>query len=112
VRRAVRIGPTGTAGIAVTQIVAADRTADDRWPAAVAGCEEVHLDRPRHARTGGLTALEGGRERGAWDLMEHDGGGIELVVVNPTFIRRAHPDAEALPGQSAESLRGLVETND
>jgi nucleoside-diphosphate-sugar epimerase len=25
-------------------------------------------------------------ERAAWDLMEHDGGGTELVVVNPTFI--------------------------
>ncbi|MFL4908104.1 NAD-dependent epimerase/dehydratase family protein [Streptomyces sp. MMS24-I2-30] len=25
-------------------------------------------------------------ERAAWDLMERDGGGTELVVVNPTFI--------------------------
>ncbi len=25
-------------------------------------------------------------ERAAWDLMEQDGGGTELVVVNPTFI--------------------------
>jgi len=25
-------------------------------------------------------------ERAAWDLMRHDGGGTELVVVNPTFI--------------------------
>jgi nucleoside-diphosphate-sugar epimerase len=25
-------------------------------------------------------------ERAAWDLMEHDGGGTELVAVNPTFI--------------------------
>jgi nucleoside-diphosphate-sugar epimerase len=25
-------------------------------------------------------------ERAAWDLMEHDGGGTELVVINPTFI--------------------------
>jgi len=25
-------------------------------------------------------------ERAAWDLMEHDGGKTELVVVNPTFI--------------------------
>jgi nucleoside-diphosphate-sugar epimerase len=25
-------------------------------------------------------------ERAAWDLMNHDGGGTELVVVNPTFI--------------------------
>jgi nucleoside-diphosphate-sugar epimerase len=25
-------------------------------------------------------------ERAAWDLMKHDGGGTELVVVNPTFI--------------------------
>src|ERR1700735_2874397 len=25
-------------------------------------------------------------ERAAWDLMEHDGGDTELVVVNPTFI--------------------------
>jgi nucleoside-diphosphate-sugar epimerase len=25
-------------------------------------------------------------ERAAWDLMEHDGGSTELVVVNPTFI--------------------------
>ncbi|MEU6429384.1 NAD-dependent epimerase/dehydratase family protein [Microbispora sp. NPDC046973] len=25
-------------------------------------------------------------ERAAWDLMKRDGGGTELVVVNPTFI--------------------------
>jgi len=25
-------------------------------------------------------------ERAAWDLMEHDGGDTELVVINPTFI--------------------------
>jgi nucleoside-diphosphate-sugar epimerase len=25
-------------------------------------------------------------ERAAWDLIEHDGGGTELVTVNPTFI--------------------------
>ncbi|GAA0965574.1 aldehyde reductase [Acrocarpospora macrocephala] len=38
-RAAVRRGGADDAGL---QIVAADLTADDGWPAAVAGCEEVH----------------------------------------------------------------------
>jgi nucleoside-diphosphate-sugar epimerase len=39
VRVAVRRGGADDAGL---EIVAANLTADDGWPAALAGCEEVH----------------------------------------------------------------------
>jgi nucleoside-diphosphate-sugar epimerase len=38
-RKAVRRGDADDAGL---EVVAADLTADDGWPAAVAGCDEVH----------------------------------------------------------------------
>jgi nucleoside-diphosphate-sugar epimerase len=145
-RAAVRRGDADDAGL---EIVTADLTADDGWPKAMAGVEEVHHvatpfpavqpDNPDEliagAREGTLRVLRAARdtgarrvvltssfaaigytpkpgaefteddwtdpdtpglapyprsktiaERAAWDLMERDGGGTELVVVNPTFI--------------------------
>ncbi|MEU1302897.1 NAD-dependent epimerase/dehydratase family protein [Streptomyces shenzhenensis] len=145
-RAAVRRGGADDTGL---ECVVADLTADDGWPAAVAGCKEVHhvaspipFAEPEDpdelivpARDGTLRVLRAARdagarrtvltssfaavgyspkpgsefteadwtdpdtpglapyprskaiaERAAWDLMEHDGGDTELVVVNPTFI--------------------------
>ncbi|MFJ8605001.1 NAD-dependent epimerase/dehydratase family protein [Streptomyces shenzhenensis] len=145
-RAAVRRGGADDTGL---ECVVADLTADDGWPAAAAGCAEVHhvasplpFAEPEDpdelivpARDGTLRVLRAARdagarrtvltssfaavgyspkpgsefteadwtdpdtpglaayprskaiaERAAWDLMEHDGGDTELVVVNPTFI--------------------------
>ncbi|MEO3873414.1 NAD-dependent epimerase/dehydratase family protein [Nonomuraea sp. B12E4] len=145
-RAAVRRGRADDAGL---EVVAAHLTSDEGWPAAVAGCEEVHhvaspfpVLQPEDpdelivpAREGTLRVLRAARaagarrvvltssfaaigytpkpgaefteadwtdpdtpglepyprskaiaERAAWDLMGRDGGGTELVVVNPTFI--------------------------
>jgi len=75
-RAAVRRGDADDAGL---EIVAADLTADDGWPAAVAGCEEIHhvaspipsvqpedpdeLIAP--AREGALRVLRAARDAGA-----------------------------------------------
>lgn len=146
VRAAVRRGGADDGGL---EVVAADLMSDDGWPAAVAGCEEVHhvaspfpTGQPEDpdelivpARAGTLRVLRAARdagarrvvltssfaavgytpkpgaefteddwtdpdtpglapyprskaiaERAAWELMRRDGGGTELVVVNPTFI--------------------------
>ncbi|GAB3426621.1 Rossmann-fold NAD(P)-binding domain-containing protein [Flindersiella endophytica] len=146
IRAAVRRGGADPAGL---EVVAADLLADDGWPEAVDGCEEVHhvaspipFTQPEDpddlivpAREGTLRVLRAARaagarrvvltssfaavgytpkpgaefteddwtdpdtpglapyprskaiaERAAWELMRRDGGGTELVVVNPTFI--------------------------
>lgn len=146
IRAAVRRGGADDAGL---EIVVADFMSDDGWPAAMAGCEEVHHvaspipaaqpDDPDElvipAREGTVRVLRAARdagarrvvltssftaigytpkpgaefteddwtdpdtpglapyplskvvaERAAWDLMKHEGGDTELVVVNPTFI--------------------------
>jgi nucleoside-diphosphate-sugar epimerase len=145
-RAAVRRGGADDQGL---QVVSADLTIDDGWPAAMAGCEEVHhvaspipVVQPEDpddlivpAREGTVRVLRAARdagvrrvvltssfaavgytpkpgaeyteadwtdpdtpglapyprskviaERAAWDVMEHEGGPTELVVVNPTFI--------------------------
>jgi nucleoside-diphosphate-sugar epimerase len=145
-RAAVRRGDADDAGL---EIVTADLTEDEGWPAALAGCAEVyHVASPipavqpedpdeliRPAREGALRVIRAARDAGArrvvltssfaaigytpkpssefteadwtdpdtpglapyprsktiaelaaWDLVERDGGGIELAVVNPTFI--------------------------
>ena len=75
-RAAVRRGEADDAGL---EIVAADLTADDAWPAAVAGCDEVHHvaspipavqpDNPDElivpARDGTLRVLRAARDAGA-----------------------------------------------
>lgn len=145
-RAAIRRGGADDTGL---ELVAADLSADDGWPSAVAGVEEVHhvaspipVVQPADpddlivpARDGTLRVLRAARdagvrrvvltssfaavgytpkpvaefteddwtdpdtpglapyprskaiaERAAWDLMAHDGGHTELVVVNPTAI--------------------------
>lgn len=144
VRAAVRRGDADDAGL---EVVAAGLTADDGWPAALAGCAEVyHVASPMihptdpdealiPARDGTIRMLRAARdagarrvvltssfaavgytpkpsaeyteddwtdpdtpglppyprskaiaERAAWDFIENEGGGTELVVINPTFI--------------------------
>lgn len=75
-RAAVRRGDADDAGL---EIVAADLTADDGWPAAMAGCEEVHhvaspipAAQPENpdelivpAREGTLRVLRAARDAGA-----------------------------------------------
>ncbi|WP_431907625.1 NAD-dependent epimerase/dehydratase family protein [Nonomuraea jabiensis] len=75
-RAAVRRGDADDAGL---EIVPADLTADDGWPAAVAGCEEVHhvaspipVAQPENpddlivpAREGTLRVLRAARDAGA-----------------------------------------------
>lgn len=46
-------------------------------------------------------------ERAAWDLMEHDGGETELVVVNPTFI--LGPTLTTRLGSSMSGLKAMLE---
>ncbi|MGP2438815.1 NAD-dependent epimerase/dehydratase family protein [Streptomyces sp. JW3] len=145
-RAAVRRGGADDAGL---EVVAADLMSDAGWPAALAGCAEVHhvaspipATQPKDpdelivpAREGVLRVLRAARdagarrtvltssfaaigyspkpapdyteddwtdpdtpglapyprskaiaERAAWDLMAREGGDLELVVVNPTFI--------------------------
>ncbi|GGS50709.1 NAD-dependent epimerase/dehydratase family protein [Streptomyces griseoviridis] len=145
-RAAVRRGGADDGGL---EVVAADLMSDDGWPAALAGCDEVHhvaspipVRQPKDpdelivpAREGVLRVLRAARdadarrtvltssfaavgyspkpdaeyteddwtdpgtpglapyprskaiaERAAWDLMEREGGDLELVTVNPTFI--------------------------
>jgi nucleoside-diphosphate-sugar epimerase len=144
VRAAVRRGQADDAGL---EVVTATLLADEGWPAAAAGCAEVHhvaspmilSNDPDEvivpAREGTLRALRAARdagarrvvltssfaavgytpkpggeyteadwtdpdtpglaayprskaiaERAAWDFIEREGGGTELVAVNPTFI--------------------------
>jgi dihydroflavonol-4-reductase len=143
-REAVRWGGADDAGL---EVVVADLTADDGWPAATAGCAGVHhvaspMIQPKNpdevivpARDGTIRVLRAARdagarrvvltssfaavgytpkpirdyteadwtdpdtpglhpyprskaiaERAAWDFIEHEGAGTELVAVNPTFI--------------------------
>jgi nucleoside-diphosphate-sugar epimerase len=144
VRTAVRRGGADDAGL---ELVAAELTADDGWPAALQGCAEVyHVASPMiqpndpddvlvPARDGTVRVLRAARdagarrvvltssfaavgytpkpsaeyteddwtdpgtpglppyprskaiaERAAWDFIEHHGGDMQLVAVNPTFI--------------------------
>jgi nucleoside-diphosphate-sugar epimerase len=144
VRTAVRRGDADDAGL---EVVAAELTADDGWPAALDGCADVyHVASPTihptdpdevliPAREGTVRVLRAARdagarrvvltssfaavgytpkpsaeyteddwtdpdtpglppyprskaiaERAAWDFMEHQGGDMQLVVINPTFI--------------------------
>jgi nucleoside-diphosphate-sugar epimerase len=144
VRAAVRRGGADDAGL---EIVAAELTADDGWPAALHGCAEVyHVASPMiqpndpddvlvPAREGTVRVLRAARaasarrvvltssfaavgytpkpgaeyteddwtdpdtpglppyprskaiaERAAWDFIDHHGGDMQLVVINPTFI--------------------------
>ncbi len=144
VRAAVRRGGADDAGL---ELVTADLTANEGWPAAVTGCAEVyHVASPMirsedpdellvPARDGTIRVLRAARdagarrvvltssfaavgytpkpgaeyteddrtdpdtpglaayprskaiaERAAWDFMKEQGGGTELVMVNPTFI--------------------------
>ena len=144
VRAAVRRGDADDAGL---EVVTADLTADDGWPAAVDGCAEVYhvaspMIQPNNpddvlvpARDGTVRVLRAARnagarrvvltssfaavgytpkpsaeyteddwtdpdtpglppyprskaiaERAAWDFIEHHGGDMQLVVINPTFI--------------------------
>jgi nucleoside-diphosphate-sugar epimerase len=166
-RAAVRRGDADDAGL---EIVTADLTADDGWPAAVADCEEVYhvaspfpFAQPKDpdelivpAREGALRVLRAARdagarrvvltssfaavgytpkpgaefteddwtdpdtpglapyprskaiaERAAWDLMERDGGGTELVVVNPTFI--LGPTLTTDLRSSAQLIKAMLE---
>ncbi|GAA3752450.1 NAD-dependent epimerase/dehydratase family protein [Streptomyces tremellae] len=166
-RAAVRRGGADDAGL---EVVAADLMSDDGWPAAVAGCAEVHHvaspipvaqpDDPDElivpAREGTLRVLRAARdagarrvvltssfaavgytpkpgaeyteddwtdpdtpglapyprskaiaERAAWDLMERDGGGTELVVVNPTFI--LGPTLTSALGSSAQLVKAMLD---
>src|SRR5271169_1774475 len=155
VRAAVRRGGVDDTGL---ELVAADLTSDDGWPAALEGAEEVHhvaspipSGQPKDpdelivpARQGTLRVLEAARdagarrvvltssfaavgyspkpsadyteadwtdpdtpglhpyprskaiaERAAWNFIEREGGGIELVSVNPTGIFGPTLTAEA-----------------
>ena len=144
VRAAVRRGGADDAGL---DVVTADLTTDDGWPAAVDGCAEVHhvaspMIQAEHpdevvvpARDGTVRVLRAARdagarrvvltssfaavgytpkpgaeyteddwtdpdtpglppyprskaiaERAAWDFITSEGGGLELAVVNPTFV--------------------------
>jgi nucleoside-diphosphate-sugar epimerase len=146
VREAVRRGGANDAGL---ELVAADLTSEDGWPAALEGVEEVHhvaspipSVQPQDpaelivpAREGTVRVLKAARdagarrvvltssfaavgyspkavrdyteadwtdpdtpglpayprsktiaERAAWDFVRSEGGGTQLVVVNPTFI--------------------------
>jgi nucleoside-diphosphate-sugar epimerase len=144
VRTAVRRGDADDAGL---EVVAADLTSDDGWPAALDGCADVyHVASPMihptdpdevliPARDGTVRVLRAARdagarrvvltssfaavgytpkpgaeyteddwtdpdtpglppyprskaiaERAAWDFMKHEGGDMQLVVINPTFI--------------------------
>jgi nucleoside-diphosphate-sugar epimerase len=144
VRTAVRRGDADDAGL---EVVAAELTSDDGWPAALDGCADVyHVASPMihptdpdevliPARDGTVRVLRAARdagarrvvltssfaavgytpkpsaeyteddwtdpdtpglppyprskaiaERAAWDFMEHHGGDMQLVVINPTFI--------------------------
>ncbi|PZG12870.1 NAD-dependent epimerase/dehydratase family protein [Nonomuraea aridisoli] len=166
-RAAVRRGGADDSGL---EVVAADLMADDGWPAAVAGCAEVHhvaspipVAQPEDpdelivpAREGTLRVLRAARdagarrvvltssfaaigytpkpgaefteddwtdpdtpglapyprskaiaERAAWDLMERDGGGTELVVVNPTFI--LGPTLTTAPGSSMQLIKAMLD---
>ncbi|MEW2547956.1 NAD-dependent epimerase/dehydratase family protein [Streptomyces sp. NPDC047002] len=46
-------------------------------------------------------------ERAAWDLMEREGGGTELVVVNPTFI--LGPTLTSALGSSAQLVKAMLD---
>jgi dihydroflavonol-4-reductase len=46
-------------------------------------------------------------ERAAWDLMERDGGGTELVVVNPTFI--LGPTLTTRLGSSMHLIKAMLD---
>jgi dihydroflavonol-4-reductase len=144
VRTAVRRGDADDAGL---EVVVAELTSDDGWPAALDGCAEVyHVASPMihptdpdevliPAREGTVRVLRAARdagarrvvltssfaavgytpkpgaeyteddwtdpdtpglppyprskaiaERAAWDFMKHEGGDMQLVVINPTFI--------------------------
>ena len=144
VRAAVRRGDADDAGL---EVVTAELTADDGWPAALDGCADVyHVASPMihptdpdevliPARDGTVRVLRAARdagarrvvltssfaavgytpkpgaeyteddwtdpdtpglppyprskaiaERAAWDFMKDQGGDMELVVINPTFI--------------------------
>ncbi|MCP2167617.1 NAD-dependent epimerase/dehydratase family protein [Goodfellowiella coeruleoviolacea] len=166
-RAAVRRGGADDAGL---EVVAADLTADAGWPAAVAGCVEVHhvaspipATQPADpdelivpAREGALRVVRAAREAGArrvvltssfaavgytpkpgaefteadwtdpdtpglapyprskaiaeraaWDLVEREGGGIELVVVNPTFI--LGPALTTSPRSSIQLITAMLD---
>ncbi|MFK0119646.1 NAD-dependent epimerase/dehydratase family protein [Streptomyces sp. NPDC090994] len=166
-RAAVRRGGADDAGL---EVVAADLMADDGWPAALAGCDEVHhvaspipATQPEDpdelivpAREGVLRVLRAARdagarrtvltssfaaigytpkpdadyteddwtdpdtpglapyprskaiaERAAWDLVEREGGGLELVVVNPTFI--LGPTLTTDLGMSAQLVKSMLD---
>jgi dihydroflavonol-4-reductase len=143
-RAAVRRGGADDAGL---DVVTADLTTDEGWPAAVDGCTEVHhvaspMIQPENpdevvvpARDGTVRVLRAARdagarrvvltssfaavgytpkpgaeyteddwtdpdtpglppyprskaiaERAAWGFITNEGGGLELAVVNPTFV--------------------------
>jgi len=46
-------------------------------------------------------------ERAAWDLMQHEGGGTELVVVNPTFI--LGPTLTTELGSSLQLVKAMLD---
>jgi nucleoside-diphosphate-sugar epimerase len=46
-------------------------------------------------------------ERAAWDFVEHDGGGTELVVVNPTFV--LGPTLTTEIGSSLQLIKAMLD---
>lgn len=167
VRAAVRRGGVDDAGL---QLVAADLSSDDGWPAALRGVEEVHHvaspippAQPKDpdelivpAREGTLRVLRAARdadvrrvvltssfaavgyspkairdydetdwtdpdtpglppyprskaiaERAAWDFIEAEGGGTELVAVNPTFI--AGPSLVSALRSTLSAFKAIIE---
>jgi dihydroflavonol-4-reductase len=46
-------------------------------------------------------------ERAAWDFIDHEGGGLELVVVNPTFI--LGPTLTAQARSSLQLIKAMLE---
>ena len=167
VRAAVRRGGADDTGL---ELVAADLSSDEGWPAALAGVEEVHhvaspipSAQPKDpdelivpAREGAVRVLKAARdagarrvvltssfaavgyspkavrdyteadwtdpdapglapyprskaiaERAAWDFIGTEGGGTQLVVVNPTFI--AGPSLVTALRSTLSGFKAIIE---
>jgi NAD dependent epimerase/dehydratase family len=144
VRAAVRRGHADDAGL---QVVAAELTSDEGWAAALDGCAEVYhtaspMIQPQDpdevvvpAWEGTVRVLRAAQDAGARRVVltssfaavgytpkpsaEYtEGGGLQLVVINPTFILGPTLTTESLFGwqprprettitETAESLRDL-----
>ncbi len=101
IRAAVRRGGVDDTGL---ELVAADLTSDEGWPAAHTEEDWTDPDTPGLAPYPRSKVIA---ERAAWDFIETEGGDTHLVVVNPTFI--AGPSLLPAPRSTLTYFKSIIE---